>query len=117
MANVQTKVEEKRKELEAELDRIQSGIDTTIEDAKSEVVESLQPREIIKRYPLPLVGAALVLGLLAGKKGSDRSKRSGTSLSGIIGDELKKYAARKIIGGITSVADDLTSRNNPTHED
>lgn len=95
-------LEKKKKELENELIRIQGGIDKSIDDVREGVSTNLNPKNIIREYPLPIVGASLVLGYFLGRerKHSDRisskpvNNGSRFSDSGI-SKELKRIIAKK----------------------
>ncbi|WP_018126231.1 hypothetical protein [Balneola vulgaris] len=104
MATKVSDIEKKKQELENQLVRIQEGIDRSIDDVKDEVVESLDPKEIIRKYPLHVVGGALVVGfLLARPKGKNRySSSSGSSL---IASEIKKAITKKGLSLLTDFID------------
>lgn len=108
-----SKLENKKKELEEELVRIQQGIDKSIDDVKEGVSSNMDPKNVIRKYPLPIVGASLVVGFLLGRdrKYSDHisSKRSNTgtnfSDSGI-SRELKRIIAKKGLNLLMDYLDD-----------
>ncbi len=91
-----TKIEKKKQELENELNRIQEGLDKSIDDVKEGVVESLDPKAIIRKYPLPILGASLLVGFLIGKPKGRRSKSS-SSFSSVLGYELKKHLTKRAV--------------------
>lgn len=95
-------LKKKKKELEEELVRIHDGIDKSIDDVKEGVSSNMDPKNLIRKYPLPIVGASVVIGFFLGRerKYSDHisSKRSntGTSFSDSgISRELKRIIAKK----------------------
>ena len=51
-----TDTELKKQELEAELSRIQGGIDEALDQVKTDVTNTVDPKEIIKKHPLPVDG-------------------------------------------------------------
>jgi hypothetical protein len=106
-------LEKKKKELEEELVRIQNGIDKSIDDVKEGVSSNMDPKNVIRNYPLPIVGASLVVGFLLGRErkysGRISSKRSNTgnsfSDSGI-SRELKRIIAKKSLSLLMDYLDD-----------
>lgn len=113
-----TDTEQKKKELEAELSRIQTDIDQALDQVKTDVTSTVDPKEIIKKYPLPVVGAAFVIGAILGASGGkSSSKRNGkgkdTSIGGMLFTELKRLAIKKGVDMLGKRIDNsLTSRNS-----
>lgn len=94
------KVAAKKLELENSIQRIQSQLDHNIGSVKGEVVQTVHPGELIKKYPLQLVGAAVVLGFWLGTSGKSSSKSvkiSNNSLADSIGSSIKKRLSRKAV--------------------
>lgn len=98
MADVKlSNLEKKKKELEEELSRIQNGIDQSIDEVKEGVSSNLDPKKLIQKYPLPIVGASLIAGFLLGRGGSGsssstyRRKESDSAIS----KEIKRVIAKK----------------------
>lgn len=90
-------LEKKKKELEEELVRIQGGIDKSIDKVKEGVSTNMDPKNIIRKHPLPVVGASVIIGFLLGRDRKDSSRVSSNnsgSDSGIT-RELKRILARK----------------------
>ncbi|MFP8488162.1 hypothetical protein ACKGJO_03605 [Gracilimonas sp. Q87] len=94
-------LEKKKNELENELANIQSDLDKSIDEVREGVSSNMDPKNIIRRYPLPALGASLVLGFFLGKGRKESSglssytrEGSSTSDSGI-SREIKKVLARK----------------------
>ena len=53
MANKKlSEIEKKKQELEQELAEIQSGLDKSIDDVKEGVTTNLDPKNLIRKYPL-----------------------------------------------------------------
>lgn len=104
-------IKAKKKELEAELRQIQRELDGTIDEVRADVSHKLKPTEIIKNYPIPVVGLSLLVGFLAGhnpKKSSGHgSSRSGDGFTSLLMSELKKLATRKAVTAATDYIDDL----------
>lgn len=101
MAKSLNKIEKKKEELKANLNRIQNDLDTSLGEVKEDVAQSLSPKEIVKKYPLYTVGASIVLGFLIGSKGSKKTSKSSSSSSNTIvdsiGRSIKKRLAQKAI--------------------
>ncbi len=106
-----TDIEKKKQELENELVRIQEGIDRSIDEVKDEVVESLDPKAIVRKYPLHILGASVLVGFLLGKPKS--KSYSGSSTGSLIASELKKSLAKK---GLSILGDILDHKLN-SHRD
>ncbi|MDZ7806716.1 MAG: hypothetical protein U5K71_06340 [Gracilimonas sp.] len=114
-------LEKKKKELENELATIQSDLDKSIDDVREGVSSSMDPKNIIRKYPLPAVGASLVLGFFLGKIRKDSSKlssnthsRNSTPDSGI-SREIKKVLAKKGLSLLLDFLDDKIA--NMKHKD
>ena len=113
-----TDTELKKQELEAELSRIQGGIDEALDQVKTDVTNTVDPKEIIKKHPLPVVGAAFIIGALLGSAGGKSTpKRNGkgkdTSVKGMLFTELKRLAIKKGIDVLSKRIDNsLTSLKN-----
>ncbi len=96
-----TQLEQKKQQLRKELEEIEQALDTSIGQAKKEVATSLNPKRIIREYPLPALGASILIGFLLGKGRSS----SGASFSGrdatrsgtksMLMNEIKHAVARK----------------------
>lgn len=107
-------IEKKKRELQAELDRIQAELDHSFDEVRSDVSNRLQPAEFIKRYPLPVVGLSVLVGFLAGHKRRDaRSSSESDSkedgFSSVLLSELKKLATRKAVSFATDYIEGLLS--------
>lgn len=115
-----SEIEQKKKELELELSRIQTDLDQSIDEVKDEVVQSMDPKEIIRKHPLPVVGASMLVGFLLGsksKRGSSSAKSSGDdSMGSAIGYELKRALMKKGVGLLLDFLDGKVDevRNNIT---
>lgn len=117
MANKKlSEIEKKKQELEQELAEIQSGLDKSIDDVKEGVTTNLDPKNLIRRYPLPAVGASLVLGFLLGKErkkspriASNRSRSYSSDSESRIASEIKRIVARKGMNLLLDYLDDKVS--------
>lgn len=102
-------IEKKKQELENELIRIQEGIDKSIDEVKVDVAESLDPKTIIRKYPLHVVGAAVLVGFLIGKPKSTHKSGTGS----LIASEIKKAVTKK---GLSLLTDFIDTKLNSTRE-
>lgn len=100
------KLKQKKQELQAELENIQNELDQSIDSVRSDVSSQLDPVEFIKKHPLPVVGASVVIGFLAGHKRSLGST-IGEGFSGALWYELKKLATKKAIAFTTDYVENL----------
>jgi hypothetical protein len=101
-----SEIEKKKVELENELVRIQEGIDKSIDGVKEGVVENLDPKTIIRKYPLHVLGASVLVGFLLGKPKSTSSSSGSGSL---IASEIKKALAKK---GLSMLSDLIEGKIN-----
>jgi len=102
-----SQIEKKKKELENELVRIQEGIDKSIDGVKDEVAESLDPKTIVRKYPLHVLGASLLVGFLIGKPKSVSSSNSSSSL---IASEIKKALTKKGLSILSEMIEGKTTK-------
>ncbi|MBO6523989.1 MAG: hypothetical protein JJ971_09195 [Balneolaceae bacterium] len=100
MSRSLNKIEKKKEELKANLSRIQNDLDNSLVEVKEDVTQSLSPKEIIKKYPLQILGASIAIGFLLGSKGSKSAPKSSSSNNTLVesvGRSIKKRLARKAI--------------------
>lgn len=114
-------IEKKKMELQSELDRIQDELDYSIDEVRTEVSSKFRPSEIFRKYPLPVIGASILLGFLAGhkksKSGRSRAKLSnGGAFRSTIWNEFKRVASRKAISLATDYIDNAlgNKREHPS---
>lgn len=100
------KLEQKKKELKAELENIQNELDESIDGVRSDVSSRLDPAEFIKKHPIEVVGVSIVIGFLAAHSGKD-SASSGTGFSSALWYELKKLVTKKAISFATEYAEKM----------
>lgn len=102
------KLEQKKRELEAELNDIQNELDDSIDQVRHEVSDKLDPKSFIRKHPLPVVGGAVLVGFLLGHE--DEGSTKSTSTSGSSSDhkitntllyELKRLATKKALSFVT----------------
>lgn len=105
-------LEKKKKELETELENIQSDLDKSIDDVREGVSSNMDPKNIIRKYPLPIVGASVLLGFFLGKERKNSHKLSSNINSGSansdsgISREIKKVLAKKGLSLLLDYLDD-----------
>lgn len=100
-----TEIQKKKVELENELTRIQEGLDKSIDSVREEVADSLSPKTIVRKYPLHVLGASIIIGFLIGKPKSVSSSNS----SSLIASEIKKALAKK---GLSMLGDIIDGKIN-----
>lgn len=96
-----THLEQKKQQLRKELEEIEQALDTSIGQAKKEVATSLNPKRLIREYPLPALGASILIGFLLGKgknthgefAGDRGAARSGAK--SMLMHEIKHAVARR----------------------
>lgn len=102
------KLEQKKRELEKELENLQNELDHSIDKVRTDVSSRLDPKAFIKKHPLPVVGLSVLLGFLAGSgKKKNASESSGSSMKTILWDELKKIGTKKAISLISDYTEKL----------
>lgn len=109
------RVEAKKKELEANLERLQSGLETNLVNVKSDVTQSIHPAEVVKKYPLPIVGAAIVTGFLLTRIGKGKPKKSSSNKNVIadsISSSLKKRLSKKATEYVLDYIEDRLKVNS-----
>ncbi len=99
------RLEEKKKELKAELENIQNELDSSIDGVRSDVSSKLDPVEFIKKHPIEVVGASVLVGFLVGHTGRQKKATGSSStedgLSSTLLYELKRLATKKAISFAT----------------
>lgn len=117
----QEKVDElknKKKKLEDELNKIQSELDDSIDQVREDVSSSLNPKNMIKKHPLSVVGASALIGFLLGhknKRSSTSSSDQGGDFSGALMSEIKRLATRKAINFATAYVENLLEKKAEEH--
>lgn len=116
MAKDQTdKLEKKKLELEQQLGQIQGELDHTIDQVREDMNTKLDPKTIIKKYPLPIVGGAALIGFILGHKRNSSGKSSAGNVSGALLAELKKLATRKAISFATDYVEEMLEEKADEH--
>ena len=117
------RIEAKKRELEAKLARVQSGLEHNLEHVKQDVTDTVSPAEVVRKYPLQSVGLAVVAGFLLTRVGKSKKTVYTHSTKNTIADSitssLKKRLSKKAIDiALDIIEDKLASRssNNPGAE-
>ncbi len=110
-------LEKKKQELEGELNKIQGELDNSIDQVREDVSSSLSPKNIIRKHPLPIVGASALIGFLLGHKrrSSTTSTDKGGDFSGALLSELKRLATRKAINFATDYVENILEEKAEEH--
>jgi len=109
-------LEQKKQELEAELNQIQRELDNSLDKVRTDMSRNLNPKQMIRKYPLPVVGASMLLGFLVGHKGkSGNAKSSAGEVSDAIFGELKKIATKKAISFATDYIEEILEKKADEH--
>ncbi|MDZ7659275.1 hypothetical protein [Fodinibius sp.] len=110
-------LEKKKQELEEELNNIEGELDNSIDQVREDVSSSLAPKNIIRKYPLPIVGASAVIGFLLGhkRKSSTSSSDKVGEFSGALLSELKRLATRKAISFATDYIENILEEKAEEH--
>lgn len=120
-SNTIKELEERKKQIEAELAQLQEGFDNSVDDIKHTIVKNVSPKQWIRKYPIESVGIAIVTGLLLGttsfkrrKEPANTSASKDNSLRDIILTEIKKLAVKK---GVEYLGKLLDSKLNTVNTD
>lgn len=109
-------LEKKKQELEEELNNIQGELDNSIDRVRQDVSNSLDPKNMIRKHPLPIVGGAALIGFLLGHRGSSPDRKSSAGeFSGALLAELKRLATRKAISFATDYVEELLEEKAEEH--
>lgn len=110
-------LEKKKQQLEKELKQIQDELDDSIDQVRHDVSSQLDPKTIIKKYPLPTVGASVLLGYLIGyrRKSNTESSTSSGDFSNALLSEIKRLATRKAVSFATDYLEKVLNKKADEH--
>ena len=108
-------LKKKKQELENELNKIQGDLDNSIDKVREDVSSNLNPKNFIRKYPLPIVGGSALLGFLLGHKNKRSSSDKGNDFSGALLSELKRLATRKAINFATDYVERVLEQKADEH--
>lgn len=104
------RLEKRKQALELEISRLQTDIESSIESVKEEVSNSLDPREIIKKYPLRSLGASLIIGMMLSRSGK-KNNEHGTGMGSMLSLELKRMLTQRGVSLLANYIDNkITSK-------
>lgn len=114
------KLQKRKQQLEEELASIQDELDDSIIKVRHDLGSRLDPKTFIKKYPLPIVGASVLLGFLVGhKRNNNRSDSDFSSSKGEISKtllaEFKKLATRKALSFATDYLENFLNKKRDEH--
>ncbi|TYP95511.1 hypothetical protein LX73_0818 [Fodinibius salinus] len=109
-------LEKKKQELQQELGQIQEELDNSIDQVRDNVNNKLDPKAIIQKHPLPIVGGATLIGFLLGHDSRSSAKKSSPGeFSSALVKQLKKLATRKAISYATDYVEELLEAKADKH--
>lgn len=115
-------LEKKKQQLQEQLNQIQGELDESFDQVRNDVSSTLNPKKIIQRYPLPVMGASVLLGFLFGHKekgNSTSTDKTSTSTSREFGSallsELKRLATRKAVTFATDYVEGIIEEKAEKH--
>lgn len=106
-------LEKKKQELEQELQQIQGELDSSVHRVQDDITNKLNPSDMIRKHPLPLVGGAALIGFLLGHRGRSDGE-SGEARKALVA-EIKKLATRKAISFATDYIEELIEEKTEEH--
>lgn len=96
-----THLEQKKQQLKQELHEIEDALDKSIGKVKEEVSTTINPKRLIREYPLPAFAASVAIGMLLGR---DRKKnltyqeeKAKERKKSVVASEIKYAVTRKAI--------------------
>ncbi len=104
-------LEQKKQELEDELYQIQQELDNSLDQVRYDVSTKFDPKTIIKKYPLPIVGASALIGFLIGHDGKSSKGVYGQAILA----ELKKLVTKRAISFASDYVENLLEDKADEH--
>jgi hypothetical protein len=113
------KLKDRKEKLEAELQLLQTQLETTMQDIRGDVTARANPLYWIKKYPLPMVGAAFAAGLLISVTGNKKDDNGNGNRNGagraftfgaLLAVELKRVASQKLVGFLVNAYENQFER-------
>lgn len=113
-------LQKRKQQLEEELSSIQDELDDSIIKVRNDLGSQLDPKTFIRKYPLPVVGASVLIGFLVGhKRRHDTTNTSSPSSKGEISKtlmaEFKKIATRKALSFATDYLENFLNKKKDEH--
>jgi hypothetical protein len=97
-------IKARKEALQQELKKLEAAVENDIDVIQSEMTDRMSPIWWVKKYPLRIVGTAVLIGFLAGGRSKNDNIAGTTIISAIIAS-LKVVAARKIVDEIVKLID------------
>lgn len=114
----------RKRKLRNEMEQIQGGIRSSLRDVRHNVADRTRLRSLVDKYPLYLVGSALVTGFLIANKtgGHSRGNRleerqpairkpSANRFFSLLGDEFKKMITQRAAQYVTRRVEEAIDRH------
>jgi hypothetical protein len=90
--------------LQLELEKLEAAVEEDLDSIQNDMTDRMSPIWWVKKYPLRIVGTAVLIGFLVGNKNKNDSI-AGTTMTAAILASLKALAARKIVDEIVKLVD------------
>lgn len=129
MGDKNLNIEEKKKQLEAELVRLENDIETSVSNLKQDAIKQVSLVNLVKKYPVTVLSAAVVVGYIAaGKRVSKKTVSSNTkhledftpneepTVSSLIKLELKRLLTQKAISLATDYIESFIDSNSKSKQ-
>ena len=93
------KIAAKKLELERNIARLADGLEYNLTEVKEEVSQSVKPTQVVKKYPLQVIGVAVLTGILLGysKKRKTITSVPKSRISSTLGESIKKRLTQKAL--------------------
>jgi len=113
MSNSKQNIEARKQELKEQLDDIEESLDSSVYGMKEDVSDILNPRKIIKKYPLESLGVSFLVGFLVANSSTEQSpstaEKKSPSLLELVWGEAKKDVSKKVVRIFLNYLDAKTS--------
>lgn len=112
--NKKNEIEKRKEQLENELQELESELDDNLLHARKDITNYLNPKKLVKEYPLQSVGVSILLGYLSGKSSNRNSAKSTKNtqeptMVDLVWKEVKKDASKKLVKLLLSYLDKKTT--------
>ena len=119
----------RKKALKKELEQIQDEIESSLSEVRHSVADRTRIRYWVDKYPLHLVGSALLTGLLLARRGSKRTENSSTvetqavvaepprnSFTSLLMHEFKKLITQRAVRHVMQRVEDAIDERSKKEE-
>lgn len=97
-------IRERKIALQEELRKLEETFESDIDTLQEEVSDRISPLWWINKYPLRIVGTAVLVGFLAGSQDKHSSVTGTTVLAAVVAS-LKTVVARKIVDQVVKIVE------------